>query len=90
MNCLHCGDCCKRMSPLGSPCPKLIQHGDIYLCEDYQNRPEQCVNHKFDTNFCPIGYDLLKQPDIETIRQRISDAQSIAAQIGGKVRISDV
>ena len=50
------------MSPLSSPnpCPNLIIDGIYHFCEDYENRPEQCVNHKFQARFCPIGMDVLK------------------------------
>ena len=55
MVCLHCGDCCLRMSPLGSPCPKLIQHGTFYFCGDYEHRPAECMRHRHPVGVCPIG-----------------------------------
>lgn len=62
MNCLHCGDCCKRMCPLhpGKPCEYLIEQEDFYFCDNYDRRPEQCINHSFPATVCPIGLDVLK------------------------------
>lgn len=62
MYCLHCGDCCLRMSPLSfpEPCPNLIIDGLYHLCKDYENRPQQCMDHRFEARFCPIGMSILK------------------------------
>ena len=76
MDCLHCGDCCKRMSPLSAPepCPNIIEDGDFCFCVNYNTRPEQCKNHKFPMRFCPIGLSILKLEyprDTEKIRNRL-------------------
>ena len=71
MTCLHCGDCCLRMSPLGSPCPKLEKRETFYFCGDYENRPEECVNHRHPFRFCPIGISLLDLRNTDESRNRI-------------------
>jgi len=72
--CLYCGDCCMRMSEIANPCPLLIITDDnYYFCGDYDNRPEQCRNHQFDSRFCPIGLSILKLKTIDDIRIRIDD-----------------
>ena len=73
MHCLHCGDCCLRMSPISAPdpCPHIDHRGDFYFCGCYETRPEQCVNHSFPTRVCPIGADKLKIDDPEKMRQRL-------------------
>ena len=71
MICLHCGDCCLRMSPLGSPCPKLDTRGDFYFCKDYENRPEECTNHRFPFKVCPIGREKLNISTLEEVRLRV-------------------
>ena len=73
MNCLHCGDCCLRMSPISAPapCPKIKQDGDFYFCSDYQNRPEECAKHDFPSRFCPIGMDKLQLTNSDQVRIRI-------------------
>ncbi len=65
-----------RMSPISAPnpCPLLMITDDgFYFCGDYDNRPEQCQNHSFDSRFCPIGLDVLKPRTIDDIRIRIDD-----------------
>jgi len=60
MYCLHCGDCCNRMSPLnGGKCPKVIHIDDYYICGDYKNRPKECYKHDFPCNVCPVGLSVL-------------------------------
>ena len=68
MECLACGDCCKRMSPLSpepadgwttEPCPLLEMHGDIAHCARYQERPGECAAHGFPARVCPIGLSVL-------------------------------
>lgn len=61
MICLHCGDCCLRMSPLSepNPCPHIIQDGDFVFCGCYQIRPEKCENHGFPFKICPVGMEKL-------------------------------
>lgn len=71
MICLHCGDCCLRMSPLGSPCPRLAKHGSFYFCGDYENRPEECVAHGFHSLVCPIGIGKLSIVSVEQLNRRI-------------------
>lgn len=78
MYCLHCGDCCLRMSPISSPnpCPNLTQDGTFYFCGTYESRPSECVNHRFPSLFCPIGMDILglSYPrDTEKIRIRLDE-----------------
>lgn len=75
MNCLHCGDCCNRFSPLTNdehrPCPKVKQDGTFFFCGDYENRPERCYKHKFDCRFCPVGMDTLGLKDPQAAYMRI-------------------
>jgi len=77
MYCLHCGDCCRRMSPISAPdpCPHIREDGDFVFCDSYERRPEECVNHTFPSaRFCPIGLDVLglEYPrDVEKIRERL-------------------
>lgn len=73
MNCLHCGDCCLRMSPISAPdpCPNLVIVENFYFCGIYENRPEECRNHKFPFRHCPVGVDILGLDDPIKIAQRI-------------------
>lgn len=71
MICLHCGDCCSRMSPLGSPCPKLVRHGSFYFCSDYENRPRECATHGFPFPVCPIGIEKLGIVGVKQLYERI-------------------
>jgi hypothetical protein len=73
MDCLHCGDCCLRMSPISAPepCPKIKQDGDFYFCCDYNNRPSECVKHEFHSRFCPIGMAKLNLTSPDAVRTRI-------------------
>jgi hypothetical protein len=70
MNCLHCGDCCKRMSPLGSPCKHLFEIDSFVFCRIYANRPEECSNHRFPARHCPIGCSVLDINDTDEIQIR--------------------
>ena len=78
MECLACGDCCRRMSPLSrqsdelnpEPCPLLEMHGNISFCTNYKNRPEECKNHSFPCNVCPIGVDTLKLSSVTEVQWR--------------------
>jgi hypothetical protein len=83
MDCLHCGDCCLRMSPLSAPykCPLLIKEGTYFLCSDYENRPDGCKNHSFDSRFCPIGLSILKPSSIEEIRYRIDEGYRMICEL---------
>ena len=76
MDCLHCGDCCLRMSPISAPepCPHLVKDNDFYFCKIYKSRPDQCKAHDFPSRFCPIGMDTQKlsyPEDVEKIRIRL-------------------
>ena len=74
MDCLYCGDCCIRMSPLSTHsdyCPNLIIKGTFRFCSDYKNRPHEYANHEFHSRFCPIGMDVLKLDNLDSIRRRI-------------------
>jgi len=75
MNCLHCGDCCLRMSPLSAPdpCPNVVTLGSYYLCGDYENRPEECVNHTFHATHCPVGLTKLDIVSPDKLRERIDN-----------------
>ena len=79
MICLHCGDCCLRMSPLSAPepCPNLIQRGTFYFCNDYEHRPPECVDHKFDSTYCPIGINTLDIQSTDQMRQRIDGGYAL-------------
>lgn len=60
------------MSPVnGSKCPYITEEDGYYFCGDYEHRPQECVNHKFDSRFCPIGLSVLKLTDADAIRNRI-------------------
>jgi len=84
MYCLYCGDCCKRMSPLTAldPCPHIRKDGNFIFCDNYERRPEECINHTFHgARFCPIGLDVLGlsyPKDTELIRQRIDEGYAKA------------
>jgi len=50
------------MSPIVSQgeCPLLTKDDTFYFCNDYENRPEQCRNHKFEGfKICPVGIEKL-------------------------------
>jgi hypothetical protein len=87
MYCLHCGDCCRRMSPLSAPepCPHICEaeHGGqtFTLCAVYRNRPKECANHTFPARICPIGISVLGLDDLDAIRKRIDDGWRLT---GGK------
>jgi len=87
MDCLHCGDCCLRMSPINhGRCPFLLEvtlHGQNYVfCGEYKNRPKQCSNHSFDSRFCPVGIDVLKPKNLDILRQRIDIGYEYCKNIG--------
>ena len=76
MDCLHCGDCCLRISPISTsygPCPYLIKDGTFYFCKVYDRRPSECRSHKFDFRFCPIGIEKLGISEPTEIAIRIDD-----------------
>lgn len=77
MYCLHCGDCCLRMSPISNPCPHLIIEKSNYdrsyhFCKIYKNRPEECENHSFPMRFCPIGMSIFKFEDPTTTQAHLA------------------
>lgn len=82
MLCVSCGFCCRTMSPInGGYCPLLIEKesdtGKIYLCGDYDNRPQECVNHTFPSPICPIGADTLgikNQQKLDARMKAINDS----------------
>ena len=83
MNCLHCGDCCRRMSPYSAPkpCPYIIEktkdRQTYILCSIYDKRPQECVNHSFSSRVCPIGLSMTNISDSESLRKRIDDGFSL-------------
>lgn len=79
MICLHCGDCCLRMSPLTAPepCPQLIQIETFYFCGNYERRPIECINHQLPGMFCPVGLTVLGLDNLDKIRERIDAGYKI-------------
>lgn len=77
MECLHCGDCCKRMSPISSPdpCPYMervtLGGEEFFFCRIYDNRPAACANHQFPSRFCPVGIDVLRITEAGEVARRI-------------------
>ena len=83
MECLSCGDCCLRMSPCADPvtgvCPHIVQpEPGLYLCADYENRPERCAAHDFPSRFCPIGVSVLGYSEAEMVARRIDHCYEVA------------
>ncbi len=87
MYCLHCGDCCRRMSPLSAPdpCPHIVERekdGQIYvLCGVYDRRPEQCRNHDYPSRVCPVGADFLNISMSDALRKRIDDGYELCCSL---------
>jgi len=83
MNCLHCGDCCLRMSPVSQPepCPLLIVVDNFYFCGDYNNRPKECKNHLMPYRHCPIGIEKLKLQNPLEISRRIDNGWELSKQL---------
>lgn len=74
MNCLHCGDCCVRFSPISEgPCPWLVRIDTFVFCKEYERRPERCRSHKFPFRHCPIGIDILGLESALAISLRIDE-----------------
>lgn len=80
--CIHCGDCCRFLSPLTDseedPCPHLIEAGPglcsppAYLCAIYHIRPEQCRAHSFNGHrWCPIGLSVVQPAAPDVVARRI-------------------
>lgn len=86
MNCLHCGDCCRRFSPLTRdehvPCPHIVEVDGFVLCGAYERRPEQCANHDYPSRHCPIGIDVLDIQSSDEVRARIDGGWTRAKALG--------
>ena len=81
MDCLYCGDCCRRYSPLSSgPCPRLVEIGDMCLCSAYERRPDECRNHEFPFRFCPVGMEILGLYDPVKIARRIDSIYDFSSK----------
>ncbi len=92
MQCLHCGGCCKTMSPISAPfpCPALIQCGEIYLCRDYEHSPQLCQNFDFeDFRYCPYGLNelqLSETKDRGIIEDRVKRGARLIEKVHQKQR----
>ena len=97
MNCLHCGDCCLRMSPISAPdpCQHLIEMKNpaasvrtppFYFCAIYDHRPKQCRNHNYQASHCPIGLDKLGFTNSDQVRQRIDTGYFLMKERGGRMK----
>jgi len=90
MYCLHCGDCCRRMSPISAPdpCPHLVEIGTFVFCGIYENRPKECRDHDYPARVCPIGASMLNLPTPDDLRQRIDEGYAMTSGLcalsGGK------
>jgi Fe-S-cluster containining protein len=68
------------MSPInGGECPHLIWKDKYCFCTIYESRPKECSNHKFDTQFCPIGLSHFKfnGKDIDKIGEHLKLAYKL-------------
>ena len=89
MDCLHCGWCCRKLSPLSAPhpCPHIIEKeedGQVFVfCGIYRKRPDQCVAHDFPTRVCPIGANSLDLPTPEHLRKRIDTGYRLILEMKG-------
>lgn len=85
MYCLYCGNCCKNMSPLdvGKECSRLKKINNFYFCNNYNDRPQECIDHKFVNEVCPIGMDTLGLKEPFLIRERILEGMQ---KIEGLIR----
>lgn len=79
MVCLHCGDCCLRLSPFSSPdpCPNLDVREDFYFCGCYDKRPEECASHRFPSKICPIGLEKLGLKSVTEINSRVDTGYAL-------------
>lgn len=82
MYCLHCGNCCKTLSPFGSPCKNIIEIEGFVICGIYEKRPEECSNHKFPCDVCPIGKELLCLATLEQLKNRLISGRNICLEMG--------
>lgn len=90
MHCLHCGDCCKRMSPLSEEtCKHLVEVKGYFLCSAYRNRPERCKKHEYPHRFCPVGVDVLKLADVDKVRYRIDHGWELCQRLFGEAPDAD-
>ncbi|GAK57694.1 hypothetical protein U27_04661 [Candidatus Vecturithrix granuli] len=87
MYCLHCGGCCKTMSPKSGPfpCPDLIRVQGLYFCRCYERRPDICRNFYFDDLlFCPYGLNQLQldyPADEAVLWERVERGRQILARL---------
>ena len=66
------------MSPLnGGECPKVTKVDGLFFCQDYENRPNECVTHSFSSNVCPIGKSVLNLKTDEEVMHVIAIANQI-------------
>lgn len=79
MMCLHCGDCCRRMSPISAPdpCPHIIEVQGMVFCGIYDSRPQQCKDHDFPASKCPIGVSVLGCRTPQEAIDRINQGHAI-------------
>ena len=70
MTCLRCGWCCENLSPFkytenyglsDDGCIYLEYKNYVAICTIYRIRPDECKNHKFPADVCPIGEKELKK-----------------------------
>ena len=89
MDCLHCGDCCERMSPISNPdpCPHIVRVEDKVLggkpfvfCGCYDVRPQQCRDHRFPASKCPIGIDVLGIRNANAAHMRLNEGYRIITE----------
>ena len=76
------------MSPISAPnkCPNVIEKKDkngnaFFFCSDYERRPEECINHSFPANYCPIGMDVLNIQSADQLRIRIDTGLEMLKEI---------
>ncbi len=60
---MHCGECCRDISPFGNPCPYLEQRSTFFFCSIYDRRSEECRNHTYPFKICPVGMEKLSLID---------------------------
>jgi hypothetical protein len=67
------------MSPISAPepCPNIVRKGDFIFCGDYENRPEECINHRHPFRHCPIGVEKSGCENTTQIMMRIDEGWRI-------------
>ena len=58
MICLHCGSCCRELSPISNPepCPHIVVDDmGLTWCGIYEKRPQACQDHDYNAVVCPVG-----------------------------------